>query len=175
MNSSLRIKPFGEAEDGSYIDDFDDEELDDILYLFDRLGKKCQKTFNNLEDVSVKLVEGDIEINYTILDDNLSDEDLLFYAESLMGHNSDSIMTFDKVEFIIKGELVIIEQKEVEKEVKKVEKEVKKVEKEVKKVEKEVKKVEKEVKKVEKEVKKVEKEDFLTKMAKIEKEIKKKK
>ena len=113
MSSSLRIKPFGLSKDGSCIDDFDEQEMDEILDLFESLAHKCRDTFNNLDQVSVKLDSDIIVINYTLKDGNdLSDDDFLFYVESLTGHNSNNIIEIGGVDYAIMGEPV--EQKSSE-------------------------------------------------------------
>jgi hypothetical protein len=107
MNSSLRIKPFALAKDGSYIDDFDKSEMNEILDLFDSLGEKCQDTFNNLKEVTVEQDCNVIVINYKInKSSELSDDDFLFYVESLTGHNSDNIIQFGDADYVIMGEPV---------------------------------------------------------------------
>ena len=107
-NYSFTFKPFGESSDGSCIEDFDDSEMDEILDLFVRLGEKCQETFNNLEKVSVEQdgnVKKHLIINYTLSEkgNHLSEDDFLFYIESLTGHNSDNILTFDGDDYVIMG------------------------------------------------------------------------
>ncbi len=108
MSSSLKIKPFGLSEDGACIDDFDDNEIDEILDLFESLAEKCKNTFNNLKKVSVKLDskhKNIIVIRYTLKDGNdLSDDDFLFYVESLTGHNSNNIIEIGDVDYAIMGE-----------------------------------------------------------------------
>lgn len=108
MSSSIRIKPFGLADDGNCIDEFDREEMDQILDLFQSLAKKCTDTFNNLKKVSVKLDPeyfNVLVIRYTLKDGgDLSDDDFLFYVESLTGHNSNNIIEIDGVNYSIMGE-----------------------------------------------------------------------
>jgi hypothetical protein len=124
MSSSLRIKPFGLSEDGGCIDDFDDTEMDEILDLFESLAEKCRDTFNNLNDVSVELdpkEKGVIVIDYTLKDGNdLSDDDFLFYVESLTGYNSNNIIEIGDVDYAIMGEPIEETPAPIEQEQKKV-------------------------------------------------------
>jgi hypothetical protein len=115
MIYSVSIKPFGQADDGTYIEQFDDSEMIEILDLFRRLGEKCQKTFNNLEEMKAEIDRNNNEIiviDYVIRGgEKMSENDLLFYLESLTGYNSDNIINFDNMDYIIMGEPIIPKEK----------------------------------------------------------------
>lgn len=111
MEHRVEITPYGERENGESIDDFNDEELDLITDTFQRLCSKCKESFKNLKKVSVKRNQDTIVINYKLKkEENLSDEDFLFYLESLTGHNSDNIIRFGDVDYIIRGKPVFSEE-----------------------------------------------------------------
>lgn len=104
---TVTIKPYGESlqNEGEYIEDFDDEDMDLILELYRSLANKCKKEFNVLTKVEVERDEKDlIVINYSIKKGKeLEEDDLLFYMESLIGLQSENVVTFGDEEYAIKG------------------------------------------------------------------------
>jgi len=107
MLHTITIKPYGESlkDDGDYIEDFDDEDMDLILELYKSLSSKCKKEFEVLKKVEVEREGKDmIVINYSIKKGkDIHEDDLLFYMESLIGLQSLNIISFGDEEYAIKG------------------------------------------------------------------------
>jgi len=113
MIYTVKVKPYGESENGDLIDDFDDEELEIILELFISLGGKCEDTYDEIKDVSVKREGDHIVIDYSISSSSPED-DFLFYIETLTGHSSENILTIEEVNYSIKGSPVISDDEDEE-------------------------------------------------------------
>ncbi len=112
MMYSVTLLPYGENEKGDFISDFDEDEVELIYDLFQSLGRKCVKEYDIIEEVNVERENDLIVINYAIKkDENITEDDFLFYLESLTGHNSDNIISFGDDDYSIKGSPVLKSRK----------------------------------------------------------------
>lgn len=105
--NKLLVKPYGVESERkeNIIDEFTDEELDLIEDLFKSLSDKCVKTFQEIKEVFVKRKGDIIEINYKLDPSfNLSEDEVMFYIESLTGYCSENIIYFGEEKFFIRGE-----------------------------------------------------------------------
>ena len=109
MKTDFRFKAYATPENTDELENiyiFDNEELIVVYDLFVRLSKKfLQVHRSNISEVKLT-DEGrtiSVEINKN---GDISSEEFEFYTESLMGFDSDNIINFDSVNYIIRGIII---------------------------------------------------------------------
>ena len=112
MMYSVTIRPYGENEKGELVTDFEEDDLEIIKDLFSSLGKKCVEEYDDIKEVLIEREDDLITINYRFCgEEEISEDDFLFYLETLIGHNSNNILSFDEEEYSIKGSPIVSKKK----------------------------------------------------------------
>ena len=108
MMYTVSIRPYGENEEGDLITDFSEDDMEIIKDLFKSLGRKCVQEYDDIEEVSIEREVDLIVINYRVCgDEEIEEDDFLFYLETLTGHNSENIVSFDDENYSIKGSPIV--------------------------------------------------------------------
>lgn len=106
MLISLKLKPFAECsqEDCDDITDFDDEEWDLVADMFERLVRNFKQAYPK---VNIKKLETHQKpyIYMELEKKEFLEEELDYYIEILSGYDSDNIIFFDDIKYIVRCEL----------------------------------------------------------------------
>lgn len=114
MKYFLKIKPYGESQDGHLINFFDDHEWDSVIDLFETIINNFKKKYTELEFKHMEHYNGIIEILFMKKGKIISDHDLEEYADILCGYNLDNVLYFDNKEYYIRGDIMIKKSKELD-------------------------------------------------------------
>ena len=104
MIIDLKLKPYAECDKGDDILDFDDEEWDLIADLFERLVRNFKQAYpkvniNRLDTIEKPYIYIDLE------KEDFLEEELDYYIEILSGFDSENIIFFDDVKYVIRCHL----------------------------------------------------------------------
>jgi hypothetical protein len=115
---TLTIKPFAENEVGNKITEFDEEEWELIVDVFQRLIRNFKQTFPEVEfdtleqDSSTGTSDSSRSDQRKLIikfreDPNITEVELDYHIETLCGHNLDNVIFFDDDEYSIRGSLIV--------------------------------------------------------------------
>jgi len=104
MIIDLKLKPYAECEHGDDITEFDEEEWDLVADTFERLVRNFKQSYPK-----VKVTKLDtLQKPYVYIDldkEEFLEEELDYYIEILSGFDSENIIFFDDIKYIIRCNL----------------------------------------------------------------------
>jgi len=106
MKYTLKIKPYGENNRGQNIDDFDQDEWDKVVVLYERLIRNFQEIYTETFFETLTSKDNIITINFS-REIPLTEEENEEYMETLCGSNMENVIIFDDVKYYIRGETVL--------------------------------------------------------------------
>ena len=112
MKYRLKIKPYGESQNGDLITSFEEDEWELIIDLQKRLIRNFKQAYNHISFENLVVEKDTLTINFT-LEKNLSNEELEEYICILCGYNMENVIYFDDVEYYIRGEIILEEKKKL--------------------------------------------------------------
>lgn len=112
MKYSLKIKPYGESQDGDLITKFEDEEWDLVIDLQKRLIRNFKEVYADVNFENLTVFEDTLEINFN-KNKNIKDAELEDYICILCGYNMENVIFFDDKEYYIRGEIILEEKKKI--------------------------------------------------------------
>jgi hypothetical protein len=112
MIIDLKLKPYAECEKGDNIFNFDDDEWDLITDLFERLVRNFKQAYpkvniSKLDTLKKPFIFIDLEKQEFL------EEEIDYYIEILSGFDSENIIFFDDVKYVIRCHLEEKEDEEV--------------------------------------------------------------
>lgn len=108
---TLKIKPYAENEMGGRIEEFDDDEWDLIIDLFERLIRNFKLTFPEVEFDTIETSDNKTLVIKFKEDPDITEIELDYHIETLCGHNLDNVIFFDDEEYAIRANIVFDEVK----------------------------------------------------------------
>ena len=112
MIIDLKLRPYAECDksEDANIDDFDDEEWDLIADMFERLVRNFKQAYPKVNisrlDTSTKPF-----VYIDLIKEKFLEEELDYYIEILSGFDSENIIFFDDIKYVIRCHLVEKENK----------------------------------------------------------------
>lgn len=106
MKSSFIFSVYAEPQndDVPQIKEFDDDEWSVIFDLFLRLSRKFKSEYSEINNIKINNLGRTIEV---IIDKNIiSSEEIEYFSDVLMGYESDNIIIFDDINYIMRGLLI---------------------------------------------------------------------
>jgi len=103
MKSSFNFTVYAEPqnEEVPQIKVFNKEEWGIIFDLFLRLSKKFKSEYKEINDIEI--LDNKNSIKITIDKDIISAEEIEYFSDVLMGYESDNIIAFDNINYIMRG------------------------------------------------------------------------
>lgn len=103
MKSSFNFTVYAEPqnEEVPQIKVFNKEEWEIIFDLFLRLSKKFKSEYKEINDIEI--LDNKNSIKITIDKDIISAEEIEYFSDVLMGYESDNIIAFDNINYIMRG------------------------------------------------------------------------
>ena len=110
MKYLIKIKPYAENEKGHVIKDFNEEEWDLIIELYERLIRNFKENYNDIKFKDLSHDKKFITMIFT-KKKKLTEEDLGNYIEILGGYNIENTVFFEEENYSIKAEIICDENK----------------------------------------------------------------
>lgn len=111
MKYTLKIKPYGENQQGGLINDFDDEEWDLIVDLFERVIRNFKRSFKNIIFNQLEEENRSLNIVFGASSGVIKEQELDEYIEILCGYNLDNVIYLEDEEYYIRGEIILEEKR----------------------------------------------------------------
>lgn len=111
MKYTLKIKPYGENQQGGLINDFDDEEWDLIVDLFERVIRNFKRSFKNIIFNQLEEENRTLNIVFGPPSGVIKEQELDEYIEILCGYNLDNVIYLEDEEYYIRGEIILEEKR----------------------------------------------------------------
>ena len=107
MIIDLKLRPYAECGNTEYpdIEDFDDDEWDLVADMFERLVYNFKQAYPKINITSLNTLEKPY-IYIDLEKESFLEEELDYYIEILSGFDSENIIFFDDIKYIIRCHLV---------------------------------------------------------------------
>lgn len=105
MKFSFLFKPYADSseEDVKNIEDFQHEEWDLIYDVFVRIVRNFKEAY---PEVEVTIFDSKPNIRLTVSKEEMTEDEFEYFIDVLIGHQEDNVVTFDSVDYVIRGEIV---------------------------------------------------------------------
>ena len=104
MIIDLKLKPYAECEKGENISNFDDDEWDLIADLFERLIRNFKQAYPKVNITKLDTLHKPF-IFIDLEKEEFLEEEIDYYIEILSGFDSENIIFFDDIKYVIRCNL----------------------------------------------------------------------